>query len=138
MYSDSIPSTRSLIRNSDDRVHGCHSPTHSVSLLCVRWLTGVRGDQDASLASYALMHLFLVIVFAAFICCILVGWPCLTCIQDFYTSRTVYPCTRSWLVQFSPVYYSCILSFIYQETVRMISARCYFSTMYISCCPLRS
>ena len=82
MYSDSIPSTRSLIRSSDDRVHGCHSPTHSVSPLCVRWLTGVRGDQDASLASYALMHLFLVIVFAAFVCCILVGCICLTCIQD--------------------------------------------------------
>ena len=87
VYSDSIPSTRSLIRGSDVRVHGCHSPTHSVSPSCVRWLTGCRGDQDMSLASYALMHLLL--VFAAFICCILDDCICLTCIQDFYTSRFI-------------------------------------------------
>ena len=66
MYSDSIPSTQSLIRSSDGIVHSCHSPTHSVSPLCVRWLTGVRGDHDIGII--CMMHLLL--VFAAFACSI--------------------------------------------------------------------
>ena len=132
MYSDSIPSTRSLIRSSDDRVHGCHSPTHSASLLyeMIDWRQGWPGR---IIGIICMMHLLLVFVFAAFICCILFGYLCLTCIQDSYTTRTVWPYTQD-LVSTA---FSCLLQMhfylSYQETVRMISVRCCFPTLYINC-----
>ena len=73
----------------------------------VSWLTGVRGDHDIGII--CMMHLLLVFVFAALICCILFGYLCLTCIQDFHITRTVCPYTRSWLVQFL----SCLLRFAF-------------------------
>ena len=95
------------------------------------WLTGVRGDHDIGII--CMMHLLFVIVFAAFICCILFGYLCLTCIQDFHISRTTCLYTQ---VLVSTVF-SCLFqmhSYLsYQETVRMISARCCFFTLHINC-----
>ena len=40
---------------------------------------------------------------------------------------------RSWLVQFFSSLLQLHFILLYQETVRMISARCYFPTLHISC-----
>ena len=137
MYSDSIPSTRSLIRSSDVRVHGFHSPTHSISPLCVRWLTGVRGD-----------HVIGIICIDAFtdcVCCTymmhLDGCICLTCIQDLWYSRsddlTILigdPGEYSSLQPFLLCIFQLLSRRLYSIVITICYSLLYMSTRYLLSC----
>ena len=82
------PSTRSLIRSSDGKVHSCHSPTHSVSPSCVRWLTSVRGDH--------VICIICMITFIACVCCTLYAAYWMDALFDMHTGFMILGVWRPW------------------------------------------